>query len=105
MQHFRCRGYKSSQEQVAVVQAGDDQHLDPELHPVPCEERQDPDVVEGNLKDCAAAEILGARDSWLSSITPRFLAVTEGDTVTSSTLTDKSLRWQSFPGMKRSLVL
>ena len=48
LQWFSRRGWESSQEGVAVDQAGDDQCLDKELRRVFCEERPDPaDVVEG----------------------------------------------------------
>ena len=48
LQLFSHRGWEPSQEGVAVVQAGDDQRLDQELHCIFCEERPDPaDAVEG----------------------------------------------------------
>ena len=48
LQWFSCRGWESSQEGVAVVQAEDDQCLDQELCCIFCEERPDPaDVVDG----------------------------------------------------------
>ena len=49
--------------------------------------------------------MLGVQDSPLSRVTPRFHAVDEGDTVMSSTMTDRPMGGQSFPGMKRSSVL
>ena len=48
VQWFCHRSCESSQDQVAVVQAGDDQCLHQELPCILCEERPDPaDVVEG----------------------------------------------------------
>ena len=48
LQRFSHRVWESSQEGLAVVQAGDDQCLNQELRCVFCEERADPaDVVEG----------------------------------------------------------
>ena len=48
LQQFSCRGLESSQEQVAVEQAGDDQCMDQELCCIHCEERPDPaDIVNG----------------------------------------------------------
>ena len=48
LQWLSRRGWESGQEGISVVQAGDDQHLDRELHLIFCEERPDPaDVVEG----------------------------------------------------------
>ena len=44
--------------------------------------------------------MLGSQDSLSPRITPTFLAVSEGNTLTSSTVTDRSMRRQSFPGMK-----
>ena len=41
----------------------------------------------------------------MTSVWPRFLAVDEGDTVMSSTVTNRSMRGQSFSRMKRSSVL
>ena len=47
LQRFDCGDRKSSQERVAVVEAGDDEHLDQELRCYPLEEGPDPaDVVE-----------------------------------------------------------
>ena len=40
-QWFSRRGWESSQERVAVVQAGDGQHLDQELGNVFCEDQLD----------------------------------------------------------------
>ena len=101
LQRFGCRGRESCQEGVAVVQAGDEQCLDEELCCIFCEKRPDPaDVVEHK-----SALMLGVQDSPSSRITPRFLAVDEDNTVTSSTVTDRSMRELSFPGMKRSSVL
>ena len=40
------------------------------------------------MQDRATAVILGVQNSLSLSITPRFLAVSEGDTVMSSTVTD-----------------
>ena len=48
---------------------------------------------------------LGAQDSPSSRITSRFVAIDEGLTVKSLTGTYRSMRGQSFPGMKRSLDL
>ena len=48
VQWFSRRGWESSQNTVAVVQAGDDQLLDQEFHCILCEERPDrADIVEG----------------------------------------------------------
>ena len=48
LQRFSCRGWETSQEGVAVVQAGNDQHWYQELCHGFCEERPDPaDVVKG----------------------------------------------------------
>ena len=62
-------------------------------------------LLRGNLQDQATAGMLGMQDGLLSRIKPRFLAVDEGDTVTSLTVTDRSIQGQSFPGMERSSVL
>ena len=63
-------------------------------------ERLDPeDIVEGK-----SAGLRNSNDSRLLRIMPRFLAI-NGDTVTSSTMTERSIRGQSFPGMRRSSVL
>ena len=70
--------WKSSQEWVAVVQAGDDQRLDQELRCIIYEERP----------DRATALMLGVQDSLSSRITLRFLSVDKGDTVKSSTVTE-----------------
>ena len=48
--------------------------------------------------------MLGVKDSPSSRITPRFLTMDEGETVTSAMI-DRSMREQSFTEMKRSLVL
>ena len=48
--------------------------------------------------------MLGAQDSLLSRITPRFLVVDEGDTMTSLTVTDRSMQGQSIPRMKSSVL-
>ena len=66
------------------VQVGDDHHLD--LSGILCAERLDP----GN--------------SPLSGIEPRFLAV-DDSVIMTSTVLDRSIRGQSFPGMKRSSFL
>ena len=49
--------------------------------------------------------MFGVQDSLSSRITHRFLTVDEGDTVTSMTVTDWSMRGQSFPGIRKSSVL
>ena len=87
LQLLRCRGWESSQEGVAVVQVGDDQHLDQELHCVLCGERPGPaDVVEGKSAGSGHSRDFRAQDSLSSRITPSFLAG-DGNTVTSSTVT------------------
>ena len=48
--------------------------------------------------------MLGAQDSLSSRITPRFLVVDEGDTMTSLTVTDRSMQGQSIPRMKSSVL-
>ena len=64
------------------------------------EERPDPaDIVEGKSAE------LGVQDSLSSKITPRVLPIDKGDTVTSSTMIDRSMWGQSLPGIKRSSVL
>ena len=62
-------------------------------------------LKRATLQDWAKAVMLGAQDSLLLSITPRFLAVDGGDTVTSLTVSDGSMRMQSLSGMMRSSVL
>ena len=62
-------------------------------------------LSRANLQDRAMAVMLRVQDSPLSRITPRFLAADEGNTVTSSTVTDRSMWGQSFPGMKRNSSL
>lgn len=57
-----------------------------------------------NLQDQATAVMLRVQNS-LSRIMPRFLAVDDGDTVTSLIVPDKSMRGQCFSGMKGSSVL
>uniref|UniRef100_A0A671TL64 S-arrestin n=1 Tax=Sparus aurata TaxID=8175 RepID=A0A671TL64_SPAAU len=81
----------SGQEGIAVVQAGDDQRLDQELCCVLCEERPNPDVVEGKSAGSGHNSDVVARSC-------RFDAVNEGDTVTSWTVTDRSMCGQSVPG-------
>lgn len=62
LQRFSCRGWESSQEGVAVVQAGDDQRLDQELRCVFCEERPDPaDIVEGRPAGSGHSSDVGGR--------------------------------------------
>ena len=62
------------------------------------------DVVEG--KSAGSGQSNDVRGTGQSPrITPRFLATDEGDTVTSSTVTDRSIGGQSYPGMQRSSVL
>ena len=79
-----------------MVQVGDDQCLDQELHCVFCQERLDPaDVVDGK----------SARSGHSSDVVVlRLLIVDEGHTVTSSTVTDRSMRRQSFPRKTSSSV-
>ena len=48
-------------------------------------------LSRANLQDRAMAVMLRVQDSPLSRITPRFLAADEGNTVTSSTVTDRSM--------------
>ena len=80
----------SSQERVSVVQMGDDQHLDQGLRLVICEEKPDPaDVIEGKSAGSAIAVMYGVQDSPSLRVTPRFPVVDEGNTVTSSTVTDR----------------
>ena len=65
--------------------------LGQELRHVLCEERPDPaDVVEGKSGDRVTAVMLEAQDSPSWRIMPRFLNDDEGDTTTSSTVTDRS---------------
>ena len=91
LQWFSCRNWESSQDRGGVVQAGDDQLFDQELHCFLYEERPDPAVaVEGTSAG------LGVQDTLWFRINPRFLTVDEGDTVMSSTVTDRSIRGQSF---------
>ena len=83
LQQFSHRCWESSQEGVAVVQVGDDRSLEQELRSTFCEERPDPEkIVKGK----------SAR-SGLSSdvVVPRLLIVDEGNTVTTSTVTVKSM--------------
>ena len=81
---------------VEVIEEGDDQCLDQELHCVFCQERLDPaDVVDGK----------SARSGHSSDVVVlRLLIVDEGHTVTSSTVTDRSMRRQSFPRKTSSSV-
>ena len=58
------------------------------------------DVVEGK-----SAVMLGVQDSPLSRIMSGFLAIKEGDTVTSSTVTDRYMYGQSFSRLKSSVLL
>ena len=96
-QRFCRRCWESSQEGVAVVQAGDDQSLDQELCFIFCDERPEPvDVVEGKSAGLGHSSDV---------VVPRLLIVNEGHTMKSSTVTDRFMRGQSFPRMKRSSVL
>ena len=62
-------------------------------------------LLRANLQDGAKAVTLVAQDCPSSRITPWFFTVNERNTMTSSTGTDRSMRGQSLPGIKRSSVL
>ena len=83
LQRVSRRGWGYSQEGFTAVQAGDDQCLDQGSLV-----RKDQILgmfKRANLQDRATAVILRAQDSPLLRITPRFLIIDEGDTVTSVT--------------------
>ena len=62
LQQFSHRGWESSQEGVAVVQAGYYQCLDQELCCIHCEQRPDPaDVVDG--KSAGSGQSCDVRDA------------------------------------------
>ena len=75
LQRFDRGGRESSQERVAVVEAGDDKCLDQELCCFPCEEGLDPVDVESKSAGSGHRVMLAVQRSWSSSMTPRFLAV------------------------------
>ena len=106
LQRFNRRVCESNPEEVAVVQVGDDStwtrscfasfvRMDRILGM----------LYRANLQDWVTAVMLGVQDSPSSRSIPRFPAVNKGDTMTYSMVTDRSMRGQSFPGMKRSSVL
>ena len=75
LQWFSRRCWESSQEGVAVVQAGDDQSLDQELRCIFCEDRRDPaDVVEGKSAGSGHSSDV---------VVPKLLNVDEGHTMKS----------------------
>ena len=96
LQRFSSRGWESSQEGVTVVQTGDGQCLDQELRHIFCEERPDPvDVVEGKSAGSGHSSDV---------VVLRLLVIKEGHTMKSSTVTDRSMRGQSFPEFNFSKV-
>ena len=73
---------------------------------MPYEEKSDAmDIVEGKSATFGhSSDIGGAGQSIAKDYVP-VPPVDEGDTVTSLTVTDRSMQGQSFPGMKMSSVL
>ena len=79
------------------MQALDDQCLDQDLCCVPCEDRPDPtDVEEGKSAGSGHSSDVGGTGQSVPGIMPRFLAVSEGDTLTSSTVTERSMQVSVF---------
>lgn len=77
-----------------MVKAGDEQRLDQEMSCVLFEERPDPaGVLEGKSAGSGHSSDAGGAGQSV------------GNTVTSSTVTDSSMRGQSLPRMKRTSVL
>ena len=60
LQRFDCGGRESSQERIAVVEAGDDERLDQGLSCFPREEGPDPaDVVESECRIGRLGDVRG----------------------------------------------
>ena len=92
--------------EIWVVQTGDDQCLGQAFHCIFYEERLDPaDVVEDKSTGSGHSCDVGGAGQSVIEVQPRFLTVNEGETVTSSTVTDRSMWGKSFPAMKSSSVL
>ncbi len=58
-----------------------------------------------NLQERVVAVVLAVKDSWSSSVTPRFLAVQARDTTTFSMLMKRSWMGDCLPGRKSSSVM
>ena len=58
-----------------------------------------------NLQERATALMFAENDRVLSRVTPRFFPFWEGDTVELSTVMERSLLGEAFPGRKSSSVL